>query len=73
MNNFPSKHKEGVKLFLQTPLVLVFTCIYPSHIGSRFDYPTSGHGWVLESKSSAIGIEDGPQEIHKGKTPPRSC
>ena len=57
--------------------IQVFTCIYRSQSSSRLNinYATSGHGWVIESKFStmAIGIEDGRQEIHEGKTPPRSC
>ena len=55
--------------------IQVFTCIYRSQSSSRLNinYATSGHGWVIESKPSAIGIEDGCQESNKGKTPPRTC
>ena len=41
------------------------TSIYRSHIGSRFDCTTKGHGWVIESKPSAIGIEDGRTKSNK--------
>ena len=62
-------------LFALQPIAHIFitTSIYRSHIGSRFDCTTKGHGCVIESKPSAIGIEDGRKKSNKGKTPPRSC
>ena len=39
------------------------TSIYRGHVGSRFDCTTKGHGWVIESKPSAIGIEEDVRRV----------